>query len=187
MIKGTFGTSQKTRPNRTASHELIMLHSRLEVPNMFQSLGDLLLVVPFMLHGCKYKAMIRVYIYIYIYTEIYTNLHRIHRTLPNLGFASHGTLGACLRVSWQVIGLHTHSIETPWRNPARDISMFIHFSSVIWVGIGHLPQPVREYEACNRPSAPLRVKSQQTERQQLAFWAAGKLHVNVVVIRPSSS
>lgn len=72
MIKGTFGTSQKTRPNRTASHELIMLHSRLEVPNMFQSLGDLLLVVPFMLHGCKYKAMIRVYIYIYIYIQRYT-------------------------------------------------------------------------------------------------------------------
>ena len=67
MIKGTFGTSQKTRPTRTAPHELIMLHSRLEVPNMFQSLGDLLLVVPFMLHGCKYKAMIRVYIYTYIY------------------------------------------------------------------------------------------------------------------------
>lgn len=82
MIKGTFGTSQKTRPNRTASHELIMLHSRLEVPNMFQSLGDLLLVVPFMLHGCKYKAMIRVYIYIYIY--IYRDIHQSPSNTPNI-------------------------------------------------------------------------------------------------------
>lgn len=69
-MKGTFGTSQKTRPTRTVPHEL-MLHSRLEVPNMFQSLGDLR--VPFMLHGYQYKAPTICHLHIY-YIQRYARI-----------------------------------------------------------------------------------------------------------------